>query len=95
MLRKEITPRDKSQQMIYNNYQTIQFILEHKNDDITKELLLTIHRLMTNKTLEKESDAGQFRNNDNVVVENSITHEVVHTPPPAAEIPDFIDALPY
>ena len=91
MLRKEITPRDKSQQMIYNNYQTIQFILEHKNDDITKELLLTIHRLMTNKTLEKESDAGQFRNNDNVVVENSITHEIVHTPPSHTEINEFIN----
>ena len=77
--------------MIYNNYQTIQFILEHKNDDITKELLLTIHRLMTNKTLEKEDDAGQFRNNDNVVVENSITHEVVHTPPSYTEIDEFID----
>ncbi len=93
MLRKKKTPKDKSQQMIFNNYQTIQFIVENKDKPLTGELLLHIHRLMTNSTLDNPEDAGKFRQNDDVVVENSITHEVVHTPPPFNELPEFINDL--
>ena len=61
MLRKRTAPKDKSQQMIVNNYQTIQFIVAHKNEPLTQEMLLHVHRLMTYKTLEHEEDAGRFR----------------------------------
>ena len=93
MLRKNIAPKDKSQQMIFNNYQTIQFIVNNKQKPLTKELLLTIHRLMTENTLENPADVGRFRQNDEVVVENGITHEIVHTPPSYQEIPTFINEL--
>ena len=93
MLRKKITPRDKSQQMIYNNYQTINFIVEHKKEPLTEELLLQVHRLMTENTLDNPEDAGRCRTNDDVVVENAITHEIVHTPPSYTEIPEFIEKL--
>ena len=93
MLRKQISPRSRSEQMIANNYASIQFITSHKTDDLTPELLLHIHQLMTNKTLEKTEDEGCFRTNDDVVVENSITHEVVHTPPSHKDIPTFVEEL--
>lgn len=91
MLRKKMTPRDKSQQMIHNNYQTVQFIVKHKDEPLSEELLLQVHRLMTDNTMQNPEDAGRFRNNDDVVVENGITHEMVHTPPSYEEIPQFID----
>lgn len=94
MLRKEISPRSRSEQMIYNNYQTIQFIVAHKHQDLTPEMLLEIHRLMTEKTLERAEDAGRLRNDgDDVWVENQITHEIVHTPPQSCDLPDFIEKL--
>lgn len=93
MLRRKITPKDKSQQMIFNNYQTIQFIVENKDKPLTEELLLKIHRLMTEGTLEHIEDAGRFRLNNDVVVEDGITHEVVHTPPSYKDIPAFITNL--
>ena len=93
MLRKNISPRSRSEQMIFNNYVSIRYITEHKNEDLTPELLLHIHSLMTSNTLESADDAGRFRTNNDVVVENSITHEVVHTPPSYTEIPEFIDEL--
>ena len=52
MLRKKMTPKDKSQQMISNNYQTIQFIVSHKDVPLTPELLLQIHQLMTEHTMQ-------------------------------------------
>ena len=93
MLRKKITPKDKSQQMIANNYQTIQFVVKHKDTPLTPELLLRIHQLMTERTLENPEDAGRFRTNDDVVVENGITHEIVHYPPSYTEIPFFVKDL--
>lgn len=93
MLRKNLSPRDKSQQMIVNNYQTINFIIEHMREPLTVDLLLQVHRLMTEKTLQHQGDAGTFRHNNDVVVENGITHEVVHTPPSFDLIPDYISKL--
>ncbi len=93
LLRKNVTPTDKSQQMIFNNYQTIRFIVENKDEALTSGLLLEIHRLMTEKTMENPIDAGRYRTNNEVVVENAITHEIVHTPPSFSEIPEFIEEL--
>ena len=93
MLRKNISPQNRSEQMIFNNYASIQFITHHKEDELSPELLLQIHSLMTRKTLEKPEYEGSFRDNDDVVVENSITHEVVHTPPSYSEIPEFVAEL--
>ncbi len=93
MLRKKMTPKDRSQQMIANNYQTIRFIVDNKETLLTPELVFHIHYLMTEKTLENPEDAGRLRTNDNVVVEDGITHEVVHTPPPYQELPEFVEEL--
>ena len=93
MLRKNVSPRSRSEQMIFNNYASIRYIAEHKDDNLTSEMLLHIHSLMTNKTLANAEDEGRYRTDDGVVVENSITHEVVHTPPSHTEIPEFVADL--
>lgn len=93
MLRKHISPRGKSEQMIFNNYQTIRFVTEHKSEVLTPQLLLRIHALMTEKTMDNEEDVGRYRTNDEVVVENGITHEVIHTPPSYTVIPSFVDEM--
>lgn len=93
MLRKKKSPQNKSQQMIVNNYNTIQYIVEHKEQPLTEELLLTIHRLMTEKTLDNPEDAGRFRTNDKVVVADMVEGDIIYTPPSFQEIPEFIESL--
>lgn len=93
MLRKKLAPRDRSQQMIHNNYQTIQFIVENKHRDLTPELLMQVHRLMTERTLDNDEDAGRLRENDDVVVVNELTGEVVHIPPSHTELDGFVADL--
>ena len=90
MLRKQTKPKDKAQQMIANNYQTIQIIVQSKDKPLTPELLQHVHRLMTEKTLNNDEDAGRFRTNDEVVVADGITHEVVHRPPSHKNIEPFV-----
>lgn len=81
MLRRQAKPKDKSQQMILNNYNTIRYLSEHKDDDFSPELLLEIHRQITEKTLDNQEDEGHFRKDDNIFVVNGITGEVAHEPP--------------
>ncbi len=93
MLRKKKSPQNKSQQMIANNYNTIQYIVEHKDEPLTEEALLHIHRLMTGKTMDNPEDAGRFRTNDKVVVADMVEGDIIYTPPSFQEIPEFVKSL--
>ena len=93
MLRKKKSPQNKSQQMIANNYNTIQYIVEHKDEPLTEEALLHIHRLMTEKTMVNPEDAGRFRTNDKVVVADMVEGDIIYTPPSFQEIPEFVESL--
>ena len=93
MLRKQTKPKDKSQQMIFNNYNTIRFLSEQKNTKLTPELLLEIHKKITEKTLDNQQDEGSFRKDNNIFVVNGITGEVAHDPPSYEKIPKIINQL--
>lgn len=93
MLKRNIPPKTRSEQMIFNNYRAIRFITEHKDELMSESLLLQLHRLMTENTLVNPEEVGHFRSDNNVVVQNSITGEIVHTPPSYKEIPDFMGRL--
>lgn len=93
MLRKNDKPRSKSEQMILNNYRTIQTIVGWKSQALTTESLLNIHKLISNKTLYDKEDEGKFRTTNDVYVVNHIDSEIVHTPPDYKEIPTLIDEI--
>jgi Fic family protein len=93
MLRKNINPRNKSEQMIVNNYVSIQKILEWKNEDLTKEKLLELHQMVSNRTLDNDGDEGKFRNDNEVKVIDAIDGEIVHYPPDFSEIEKLIKEL--
>ena len=93
MLRKNLRPTNKSQQMIVNNYETIHKITKKKNDTFSINNLLDIHRCITSNTLESQIDEGVFRRNDNILVVDGITGNVAHTPPPFSDIDDMIKDL--
>ena len=93
MLRKKKSPQNKSQQMIANNYNTIQYIVEHKDEPLTEETLLHIHRMMTEKTMDNPEDTGRFRTNDKVVVADMVEGDIIYTPPSFQEIPEFVESL--
>lgn len=93
MLRKEIKPRTKSEQMIVNNYNTIKHITHNRHDDLTPENLLYLHQLISKQTLNDKEDEGYFRKDNDVYVVNYSNSEVVHTPPSFEEVPQLINEL--
>ena len=85
MIRQGRAPKDKSEQMIYNNYHAMQFILEYKDENLTPGIILELHKILTEKTFDDENKAGVFRTKDDedihVVDETGI--KILHTPPEA------------
>ncbi|MDR2409823.1 MAG: Fic family protein [Bacteroidales bacterium] len=86
MLRKSEKPKSKGQQMILNNYLTINHIKEISHTDFSIQHLLEIHRSMTENTLDDESDAGKIRGHDNIWVMDGITGDIAHIPPHYEEL---------
>ena len=93
MLRQQRRPKDKSEQMIVNNYLTIQKILEWKGRKITQDALLELHGIVTNGTLEDSSFAGKFRDNDKIKVFDGQSGEVLHVPPSHKNLPELMDSF--
>lgn len=93
MLRRNISPRNKAEQMIHNNYAAIRFITENKDNPLTLDIVMRLHEIMTENTLDNPADAGHFRTNNDIVVADSISGEVVHTPPDYSDLPGFMESL--
>ena len=93
MLRKQLKPKNKSQQMIVNNYETINRISKGFRNDFSLEGLLDIHRSISNKTLDNPEDEGILRKNDDILVVDGITGSIAHIPPSCTEINEMINDL--
>ena len=93
MLREGRKPKNQSEKMIFNNYRTMQFIKENRDERITPQLILDVHRIIADDTLDDRSYEGRFRDTDDIVVQDSLTGEVFHEPPSSSEIPALIDSL--
>ncbi len=93
MLRENRAPQDISEQMILNNYRTMQFIRECSDQPLTPELVCEIHRTVTEKTMDDPDAAGQLRTSDKIRVYENLSNEVLHTPPKSSELPKRLEAM--
>jgi len=93
MIRTGRPPRDRSEQMILNNFKTMQQIGKLKAKPLSKELVFEIHRMITDKTLKDSSETGRFRRANERIVVGDMYNEVFHDPPPAEQLEDRITAM--
>jgi Fic family protein len=94
MLRLGRTPRNRSEQMIANNYNAMQFIKTMKNDLLSKSMIFELHRILTEGTLDNPKAAGKFRTaEDNIHIVNIQNSQTLHTPPDAEQLSERLDAL--
>ena len=91
MLKQERTPKNESEQMIFNNQRAIKFIIEMHNEDLTPELIIRLHSILTIKT-DAEKYSGDFRHTSVNVVDH-IDGEVAHVAPDADEVLRLINDL--
>jgi Uncharacterized conserved protein len=96
MIRTQRPPKNKSERMILNNYQTMHLIKEKANEELSIELILDLHRRLSEDTLDDPGAVGRFRNDKEEVrvYDNMAISEIIlHTPPPAEQLKERIQAL--
>ena len=60
MLLKNKKPQSRDEQMVVNNFRTIQMLNERRKQPLTGELLQEIQRELTEKTLDDPAEIGRF-----------------------------------
>lgn len=95
MLRSGRRPRDHDERMIFNNYRAMATIRQWRDEPFSPELVLKLHRQVTEKTLDDPDSAGrlQAENEERVEVRDNRTNELLHRPPPANVLPERLEAL--
>lgn len=93
MIRSRRPPRDRSERMILNNFLTMQRIRELRDQPLTPQLVLDLHRLVSEETLDDPADAGRLRPPGKEVVVDDAYGTVFHVPPAAEELPERLVEL--
>lgn len=93
MIRTGRKPGDTSEQMILNNFATMQRIRDLKEVPLSPEVVFEIHRLVTENTLEDPTAAGRFRRSEEKRVVGDDFGDVFHEPPAANELPERMAAM--
>lgn len=86
------SPRTKDERMVLNNYRAMEFVKAHKDESLTLAMLLELHQLVTEETLDDPRDAGRLRTADDIQVVDAYG-EILHQPPLATDLPERLDSL--
>jgi len=93
MLRENRKPRDRSEQMIFNNYRAMEMIRDIRTEPLTPARIVELHRFLTEGTLDDPADAGRLRESDDIRIEDHRDGTIIHQPPRAAELPERLERL--
>jgi Fic family protein len=91
MIRTGRTPRDRSEQMVLNNYRAMQHIRERLDEVLTPELVTELHGIVTEQTLE--ADGGPFREPGDGVGVYDDQDQLLHRPPPADQVEERLERM--
>lgn len=93
MLRSGRHPKNKAEQMIFNNYRTIIEISELLNEPLDDKLLFKLHKNMTIDTMD-DAECGRFRTlDDDKIVVRDESGNALYDPPEADKIAALMKVL--
>ena len=96
LLRSGRKPRDKSEQMVLNNYHAMLSAeeLAATDEPLQPHHVLELHRVVTDGTLDDPSEAGRLQHpGDERVAVVWDDGQILHLPPPAEELPARLEQL--
>jgi len=93
MIRQNREPKDNSEKMIINNYHAMQFVSQVKKERLTSSMILELHRLLTQGTLENPRAIGKLRTTDDIYVGDERDATTLHIPPKANELKRRIENI--
>lgn len=93
MIRAARPPRDVDERMILNNFLAMQRIGKLRDEPLTPQLVLELHRTVTEGTLEDPHDAGRLRQSDRAIDVRDFRNTIFHVPPAAWELEGRLAAM--
>ncbi|MHB1831573.1 MAG: Fic family protein [Acidiferrobacteraceae bacterium] len=94
MLRSGRKPRDRSELMILNNFRVLEHIRELRHEPLSLEVVLAMHHIVSEGTLDDPTAAGRLRRADEKIQVQDLQRAIVlHDPPPAASLPQRLEHL--
>ena len=92
ILENNLKPKNKSQQMIVNNFLLMKKVLATQNEKLSVEMILELHEIATFKAIENQAFPGKLRTNDDVYVGNS-HQENFYKPPNSQSLNERLENL--
>ena len=80
MLSKSLPPQDKSQRMILNNYLLMKKVVERKDQELSIEFILELHRIATDRAIENQAASGELRKDNNISVSDLYNENTFYPP---------------
>jgi Fic family protein len=95
IIRSGRKPMTRDERMVMNNFMAMEFVGQHRHEELTIELILEIHRIVTEGTLDNSDAAGRFQRPEEVRVGvwDDANDVKLHNPPPAEELPERLERL--
>jgi len=91
LVRRNLTPKDKSELMTKNNHLAMTYILENRDSAFDINLILKIHQIITQGTLEEPEYSGKFRDDEVFIWDK--TNTVIFKPMAAENIEPCLNNL--
>jgi len=93
LLRTKRKPKDKSERMILNNYLAMERVREVADQPLTPGLVMELHRIVTDGTLDDPGSVGRLQENQAFRVAVWDGDQLLHRPPPVEELEARLQAL--
>lgn len=93
MLAEGRKPGNRSERMIVNNYMTMRRIVEMKDEVLTPEMVLQVHREISLDALDTPDAPGRLRRADEDVQISDLEGTVFHRPPAAGTLAARLEAM--
>ncbi len=95
LLRSGRSPRTIDERMVFNNYRTMRSLRNELKMPLTVDMVLDIHRMVADGTLDRTEEVGRFQQSGErrVYVSGPDPNDIYHRPPPANELPNRMQEL--
>lgn len=92
MVEQHLEPSNKSEIMILNNYQALLYILDHIDEPLNEDIILSIYKILTKDTLDEDYITKKYRT-DSVYVWDTKLGKTTYTAPHYSKVQELMDSL--
>jgi len=90
MIKNELSPKNKSEKMILNNYEGLLFTLENIENELNEEYLVNLWKILTKETLEEDEITSVYRDDQVYIHKGS---EIVYEGPESKDVAKMMNSL--